>query len=421
MDETKPASGLRKRAHLRALSFVDQLVFSLANFVLTIALARSYSSVEFAGYGIGLSIALIVQSLQRNTYTVTTVLMSERRVRKIAGPLMGEHLIVLGGVAIIAAVAFLAISVTTASPLLLAIVVSAVTTGVIYFQSEFDRIVQIKHDRLYDPPVTSIAFFLTTLGLAAAAQFANLSFLGFMVGLLIFSVLKGLWLVVTTANPRFRAGWKLLRRDLAARFMPSLIGAAGYSGYNHMPIFILGVTSPPVYVAGFVAMRSLIQPLQIIVRSLDVIDKHVFGADSGSTDEGMRRVFWRTVAVYSAVGAIIMLVTVIGAEFIIDLAYGNRYQGFAITLVGWSLCSVVMVLNAPTESLAFATNRVQTFMHQRLYAGAVGVIASVILCPVLHDKGAILATLLGWIVALGLGVWLVRDTIMKPRGGSSAA
>lgn len=421
MDEAASKSGIRKRAHLRILSFVDQLVFSLANFVLTIALARSYSSVEFAGYGIGLSIALIVQSLQRNTYTVTTVLMSERRVRRIAGPLMGEHLIVLGGVSIIAAIAFLVISLTTASPLLLAIVVSAVTTAVIYFQSEFDRIVQIKHGRLYDPPVTSIAFFLTTLGLAAAAQFAGLSFLGFMAGLLVFSLLKGLWLVFTTANPRFGAGWKLLRRDLSARFMPSLVGAAGYSGYNHMPIFILGVTSPPVYVAGFVAMRSLIQPLQIIVRSLDVIDKHVFGADSGSTPEGMRRVFWRTVAVYSAVGAIIMLVTVVGAEFIINLAYGNRYQGFAITLIGWSLCSVIMVLNAPTESLAFATNRVQIFMHQRLYAGAVGVAASLVLCPILNDQGAILATLIGWIVALGLGLWLVRDTIIKPRAGSSTA
>lgn len=420
MDKAAPASGSGKRARMRALSFADQLIFSVANFVLTIALARSYSPVEFAGYGIGLSIALIVQSLQRNTYTTSTVLMSERRVRRFAGPLMGEHLIVLGVVAAVAAATFALIAVTSASPLPLAIVVSAVTTAVIYFQSEFDRIIQIKHGRLLDPPMTSLAFLLTTVGLAAAARFADLSFLGFMIGLMIFSVLKGLWLILTTANPRWVAGWKLLRRDLKARFMPSLVGAAGYSGYNHMPIFILGFTSPPVYVAGFVAMRSLIQPLQIIVRSLDVIDKHVFGADSGSTQEGMRRVFWRTVAVYSAVGFIIMAVTTVGAEFIIELAYGNRYQGFATTLIGWSLCSVIMVLNAPTESLAFATNRVGAFMTQRLYAGAVGVIVSVILCPVLNDKGAIIATVLGWIVALGLSVWLVRDIITKPRGSSPA-
>lgn len=421
MDKAAPGSAAGGRARLRGLSFVDQLIFSLANFALTIVLARTYSSVEFAGYGIGLSIALIVQSLQRNTYTTTTVLMSERRVRKLAGPLMGEHLIVLGGVTIAAAVAVLLISVTSASPLLLAIVVSAVTTAVIYFQSEFDRIIQIKHGRLYDPPVTSFAFLIVTLGLAAAAKYAGLPFFGFMIGLMVFSFFKGLWLVITTANPQFASGWRLLRRDLRARFMPSLVGAAGYSGYNHLPIFILGATSPPVYVAGFVAMRSLIQPLQIIVRSLDVIDKHVFGADSGSTPEGMRRVFWRTVAVYSAVGFIIMAVTTLGAEFIIKLAYGNRYEGFATTLIGWSLCSVIMVLNAPTESLAFASNRVKTFMAQRLYAGAVGVIASVILSPALNDKGAIIATLLGWVVALGLGVWLVRDIIFKPRSSSPAA
>jgi O-antigen/teichoic acid export membrane protein len=292
--------------------------------------------------------------------------------------------------------------------------VATATTALIYFQSEFDRVMQIKHDRPWDPVATSLAFLLVNLGLGAAAALLQLPFLGFMAGLCAFCALKGLWLVATIARPRFRQGWRLLVRDLRGKMGWASLGAVAYGGYNHAPIFILGATAAPIHTAGFVAMRSLMQPLQVIIRSLDVVDKHLFGKASGASRSGMKRVFLRTLAIYGGFGALVALVVFVAGDAIVSLAYGAKYEGFHFTLVGWAVASMVMVMTAPIESVVFTAGRMRGYMSQRLIAGVVGVTAAAVLCPLFQDRGAIVATLIGWLVALGAGLWLALSILRRP-------
>jgi hypothetical protein len=93
---------------------------------------------------------------------------------------------VLGFVVLSAGAALALLRALEAGPMVTAIIVATATTGLIYFQSEFDRVMQIKHDRPWDPVATSLAFLLVNLGLGAAAALLQLPFLGFMAGLCAF-------------------------------------------------------------------------------------------------------------------------------------------------------------------------------------------------------------------------------------------
>src|SRR4051812_2378090 len=82
------------RLSMRALSLGDQLLFSAANFLLMLMLARYYSDVEVSGFGIGLSIALIVQGTQRTCYIVQNSVLSPGIFRRRSDKVLGQHLIV---------------------------------------------------------------------------------------------------------------------------------------------------------------------------------------------------------------------------------------------------------------------------------------------------------------------------------------
>jgi O-antigen/teichoic acid export membrane protein len=82
---------------------VDQIVFSVGNFLLTIFLARLYSASEFGSYGIGLAVASMAQFIQRNLYIVSLSLMSRRIATRLSPGILAEHLIVAGSTALLAA------------------------------------------------------------------------------------------------------------------------------------------------------------------------------------------------------------------------------------------------------------------------------------------------------------------------------
>ena len=72
------------RSHLatRGFLFADNLLFSVANFVLTISLARLYAESDFAAMGVALAFALAVQAMQKSLYIVRVSLMPAHTARR---------------------------------------------------------------------------------------------------------------------------------------------------------------------------------------------------------------------------------------------------------------------------------------------------------------------------------------------------
>lgn len=61
---------LRTPMMIRVITLGDQCMFAAGNFLLTVLLARYYSDIDLAAYGIALSIALVLQGVQKNTYVI---------------------------------------------------------------------------------------------------------------------------------------------------------------------------------------------------------------------------------------------------------------------------------------------------------------------------------------------------------------
>lgn len=399
------------RYGLRALSLLDQLLFSIANFILMLTLARYYSSAEVAGYGIGLSIALIIQGTQRNLYVVQNSVLSPDIFRRRTPKIVGQHLIIWGFV--------IAVELLVASFLLLlhfdayhlAILYATIVCSLIYAQLDFDRICLLKHKKYRAPLEASAVFlFLNLMVFFAASR----SYIGFSTVMLLvggYAVLKILRLVMLMGRPDFFWGWRLVKRDGRKYLASSVLGVVGSTGFSHVPLFVLSVVSPPLHAAAFVALRGLMQPLGIVIRSLDIIDKNLSLSKGVQTSLLLKRVFWKQFTLYGVVAAGAVIGTAVLGPFVLSLFYGDRYLDFYGVLLGWAGVFSAITITFPLETIIVKRNRLVQYNLWRLLAGAVGVVLAFYLCPLYGAVGAILACLGGWVFSVLFAIWIVRDVL----------
>jgi O-antigen/teichoic acid export membrane protein len=227
----------------------------------------------------------------------------------------------------------------------------------------------------------------------------------------LYAIFKTIRLVFLTGRPDFITGSRLLRRDIRRHLTASVLGVAGFSGFSHIPLFILGAIAAPVHAAAFVAVRALVQPLGIVLRSLDVIDKNIFAAASVRTPDALRTMFWKQIFLYSlfAVGAC-MGILLFGRPFM-GWLYGHLYDDYYGVLLGWTAIFAMMALTFPLETVIVKQGRLTLYNLWRLGAGAAGAVLSVTLIPFWGANGAILACLGGWIISVLSAFLLVRSTL----------
>ncbi len=410
-------SGVSMRSHLatRGFLFVDNLLFSAANFVLTISLARIYAESDFAALGVALAFGLAVQAMQKSLYIVRVSLMGAHAARRRRGAIIAEHLIV------VAAAVLLVCLITTigilagASEQFRLIGLATVVCYLIYFQADFDRAILLKLGSALRPALLSLSYLIAVTVLALLARLRGLSFLGFMIGLIVFTLAKGVVVVALVgARPRWRSGRRLLAVDWRRYGMPSLIGAASYAGFTHVPVMLLEALSGPLQVGVFVAMRTLMQPLMVVIRSLDAGDKNRFQDRSGGTLIGVRHVFWRTIALYAGIGVLALLLLSVAPEQLIRIVYKGKYGGHADLLIGWCLFAIFLTLSMPIQSVVYLLHRQHRAMWWGMISSVTGLCIALFTCGALGARGAMLATLCGAFLGVITGIWVIRDVVISP-------
>ncbi len=405
------------RAHLatRGFLFVDNLLFSAANFVLTISLARIYAESDFAALGVALAFVLAVQAMQKSLYIVRVSLMPSHTARRRRGAIIAEHLIVVA-----AAVLFVCLVTTMgimagASEQFRLTGLATIVCYLIYFQADFDRAILLKLGSALRPALLSLSYLLAVALLGTLARWRGLSFVGFMTGLIVFTIAKGIVVIALVgARPRWRAGGRLLAVDWRRYGMPSVIGAASYAGFTHVPVMLLEALSGPLQVGVFVAMRTLMQPLMVVIRSLDAGDKNRFQDRSGGTLIGVRHVFWRTIAMYAAIGLVALLVLSVAPEQLIRIVYKGKYGGHADLLIGWCLFAIFLTLSMPIQSVVYLLNRQHRAMWWGMISSVTGLCIALFTCGPLGARGAMLATLCGAALGVITGTWVIRDVVISP-------
>lgn len=390
----------------------DQIVVSLTNFALTLAIGRAYSAEEFASFGIGLSIGLMVQGLQRHTVTIPLTLQPDSRVARRHQAILAEQYIILLpviAVGLIASISTFFIPLPRYGHL---IVFSSVVSLIVYLQLEFSRAFLIKTGRAGFLLLSGAWYGLVSLALAGAAL---LHLIGYETLLLVLGgamLLHALALMATAGKPAWSRGKHLLRHDILRYGGWSAAATLTYSGYNHLPLLLLGAMAAPIHAAIFVATRSLMQPLQIIMRGLDIADKSVFAKVARRPDTRDTLIFTLNCAAFYAVIGLVYCVTAgLFANQLVTLAYGSKFSGVGGALLAWLPVYVLMGMAMPLESLVYARRDFRNYFQLRGLASIVAIALSIPLSIYYFETGAIAACAAGWVLAVvGTAIRLVRNT-----------
>jgi len=395
----------------KLVQLLDQSIFSIANFTLTIVLARRYPAAQFGAYGVGLTAALTLQFIQRNLYVVSLSLMSERVARRGLPGILAKHLLVFGSMIAVLGIAAAAVVLAGAAAGTVDVVVATLSCAVVYFQADFDRALLVKRGDYRGTVLLSLVYLAIVLTLSGLVQEIQFGFDAFMEMLALGCLAKAAWLALLRVEPRWRWGLRFIARDWRQYGIPTLLAAASNAAYSNLPVMVLAATRGSAEVAGMMAMRSLTMPLNLVLRSFDAVDKNRFRMLSGGTASGVRRVFWRTMLSYAALGAAALAVLALFSHPIIAIVYHDRYAGFSGMLLCWCGYCALLGLMQPLQSVVLLARKQMSSTRLATLAGAAAVVIAFATCRRFGAAGAMTAVLTAAALNVALSAFVVRGLI----------
>jgi O-antigen/teichoic acid export membrane protein len=392
-----PRTTVLRYAATRLATIGDQVVVSVANFGLMLAIGRAYSAEELASYGIGLSIGLMLQGWHRHAVLIPLMLKADEHVTSWRGGLVGQQVIVLAFALTVGGLLLTAAETIDISHYSRLIVGASVVCLITYLQLEFARAVLVKLGREALLLANGGWYALVVLLLAAGALTHHLEYWMLLAGLGAAMLLHLATITTLIGGFALGQGFRLLIADCSKYGWWSAAATATNAGYSHVPLLILGALAPPFHAAAFVATRSLMQPLQILLRGLDIADKSSFakGARVGHDRPALHHTM-RLAALYAGAAGLFGLIVGIWADQIIALAYGAKFTDLGPVLIAWIPVNILMAVAMPFEALVYARQSFGGYYLVRGIASVLAMALSVPLVMALSEMGAIFACAVGW-------------------------
>lgn len=393
----------------RIATIGDQVLVSLANFGLTLAIGRAYSTRELASYGIGLSMGLMIQGVQRHALIIPLMLLSRTRVARRCGGIVAAHLIVLCCVLLFGGACFLIAGQLGAPQYSYQIIAAGAACLIVYVQLEFARAILVKLDRPLFLCAHGAWYASVSCLLAVGALTHRVGYEMLLLALCGAMIVSALVIAVAMRPILPRLGLRLLDRDARRYGGWAAVATATYAGYNHVPLLVLGALAAPVHAAAFVATRSLLQPLQILLRGLDLADKQAFSKTARMPQARSTLVFiFKLAGIYALVAGVLCAGIASFAEPLIVSSYGGNYAGFGPTLIAWTPVFVLLSMAMPLESLVYAREEFRSYYIVRGIGSLAAIALTAILVGPFAEVGAIAACGVGGLVAITGTVVLLR-------------
>lgn len=408
---------LQSRLMIKGFFLAEQVFFSGANFLLMVVLTRYYSEFQVSAFGIGLSASLIMQSILHNCYMVHNAVLPPAIVRRRAAKVMGQHLLLWLSIAAAELLLVIFLIAGDYGDAVVELALTTLATSLLYGHLSFDRVMMIKHEKYASPMIAALLYALLVTALFAMNLMEiRISFCIAMSLIIIFAALKILYTSLALPRPDFFWGFRLAKKNLRRNLLPAMNGTLGYTGYNHIPLFILGTLPSAMPAATFTAIRGLTQPLQLLIRSMDVIDKNFFQTKTIMNARDVRNKLLRQLSLYAFLAAALIIAAVFFGEALIHLAYGAKYADASPVLVGFSFWAFLLVVSYPLETVIVRKGRLNLYNNTRLIAGLVGIIAASFLATETYGAlGCIIACIIGSVTAISLTLWLLRDVLLLDK------
>ncbi len=395
----------------RAATVGDQMLAAVANFWLTIAIGRAFAAEGLAAYGLGLAAALLIQSVQRHTLVIPLMLQRQSRSRRRAGGLIAQHWIVITAALLSGAIGVLfadGFGIPHYGQLIIAAWAACLVT---YAELEFARAMLIKLGYPLSLMAASLSYAALSFVLGLAALLRWIDFSALLLFLALGMVVHALMVTIRIGRFNLRSGRRLLMANMGRYGTWSLVAAGASAGYSHIPLFLLGAIQPPVHAALFVATRSLLQPLQILLRGLDVADKAAFAERVSMQGSDALKAALRIAGIYAATGCLFGAMIYPFADVVLQLVYGPKFAGAGAVIMAWLPVFVLISCLMPLESLVYARGSFRSHYSVRAAGSAVAVGLAAPLIFRFAEMGAIVACAAGAFVAVGgATLCLYRET-----------
>lgn len=393
----------------RVATVGDQMLVAVANFWLTVTIGRSFTPGELAAYGIGLSAGLMIQALQRHTFVIPLMLQRRSVAFRRAGGLLAQHWMMLIVVAALTGAALIAVHLAGASYYVRTILAASGVCFLIYAELEFARAMVTK---LNQPLLLLVGAFFY-VGLCGTAGYMALagwmSFAQILVWLTVGIVFHAVGVSICVGKFHFALGRRILAQNLKRYGGWSVVAMATYSGYNHIPLFILASAAAPYHAAVFIAARSLLQPLQILLRGMDVADKTLFAERAHAPEQ--REAFLLTLKIaglYAIASASFGLLIAVFSDSLLEMAYGSKFAGHSDVLIAWIPVFTLVGCTMPLESLIYARRAFRGYYIARA-AGSVAAIGLTLpLTSSFGASGTVYACAAGALLAITGTVFLLQ-------------
>jgi O-antigen/teichoic acid export membrane protein len=392
---------LFRYAATRFATIGDQVVISVANFGLMLAIGRAYSAQELASYGIGLSLGLILQGWHRHAVLIPLMLQADGHVARWRGAVIGQQFVLLA-LGLLAGGLFLAVAeIADLSHYARLVLAASVVCLIIYMEIEFARAVLVKLGRAELLAANAAWYAVVVALLAGAALLYHLPYWLLLATLCAAMLLHFLAISALVGAFSLKQGVHFLVADSRKYGLWAGVATTTYAGYNHIPLVILGAIAAPIHAAAFVATRSLMQPLQILLRGLDIADKSSFARDAGAPrgPSDLRHTM-RLAALYGGAALLFSLPVALWAGPILNLAYGGKFDGLGLVLTAWIPVTILMGLTMPFESLVYTREQFGSYYLIRAIASALAIAVAAPLIFAFAETGAIAACGLGWLVTV---------------------
>lgn len=397
--------GRKKQVFIRLITLGDQGLFAVGNFLLTVLLTRYYDNTAMAAYGIALSVALVLQGIQKNSYLIQNSVL-ERHIYKSRGQrILGEHMIAVFPIFVILSISSLFMVVFAPPTLFFQTFVATTACFAIYAQLEFERVLFIKYERYIVPFIMSFVF----AGLIAVLFYFHefLSFYNVLGVLILYAFLKTSIAFYIVGRMDLKGGFLLLLSDFRRNSLAAVMGGMGASGYTHAPVIALGMFSSPAQAAAFVALRGLMQPIQIIMRSMDVLDKNFFRSKTRGEGQSIGKVMLRQVLMYGIASSLISFTVCFFGEDIINLLYRGKHGDHLWLLYGWGIVSVIMAIILPVESAVIVKKYLNKYNFLRLWIGLAVCILCFVVISSYEAYAALVLTGGAMLISLTYGIYVV--------------
>jgi O-antigen/teichoic acid export membrane protein len=408
---------------VRALSLAEQALISAANFLALLLLARAFDTVAFGVFSYAWLSLLFVVNLHRSAVVLPFVIHTPTPEALAAEAGAWRRLnsaTALVFTIVLAAAALVPSLVGAPQWMARALLIAALLVGPSFFY-EFRRRWLIQTDR-YRHAVAAAGLYaaLWLCGVAIAIHIHRIEAAAVALalaygGAALFCTLVAQKLPGGGGQPPFLPFLARLRHFIGWSVMSNL----AFNGYAHLPALLLGALAGPVPVAVYQAMRNFSQPLATLTTAIDNFDKpRAARAMALNGIAGLRRALGHTTAALAILAVPYLLVLVVWGDRLVELVYGQRYDGTLHVLWWFAALFVAGIATYPLETALFLLRRPDLLFRGRLVAAAAGTGLSLLLVPHWGVAGA-MAAMIGGMMVSGIGAAILLAFLQLPQSQPS--